>query len=380
MGERAMKILVTGANGFVGSNLICELKVRGFDQLFLYDVATDPQLLDEYCASCDFVFHLAGVNRPKEESEFKEGNVGLTQNLLDALKNHKNPAPILFSSSIQAAFDNPYGKSKREAENLLFSYGAETGIPVFVFRLPNVFGKWCRPNYNSVVATFCHAIARDLPYIVNDSEVVLHLAYIDDVVDSFLKAMDNDVLIDGEFCIVPTIHTVKLGTIVFLLTQFRESRRTLSLPDVGNSFEKLLYSTYLSYLPENNFSYPLTMHTDERGSFTELLKTPERGQISINISKIGITKGNHYHHTKNEKFIVVEGTALIQFRKIGKDKNGKDFPVFEYPVTGEHIEVVDIPPGFTHSITNKGASDLVTVMWASESYDPDKPDTYFEKV
>ncbi|WP_320128742.1 capsular polysaccharide biosynthesis protein CapF [uncultured Sphaerochaeta sp.] len=369
-----MKILITGANGFVGKNLVCELKNRGFNDLYLFDIDTDPALLDVYCASCNFVFHLAGVNRPKDEKEFMEGNFGFTSVLLDSLKKHHNIAPVLISSSIQAALNNPYGQSKKAGEDLMFSYGKETGAKVYVFRLPNVFGKWCRPNYNSAVATFCNNIARDLPITVNDPEVILNLVYIDDVVDSFIKAMNADVLSDGSYCSIPTVHTVKLGKIVTLLTQFKESRKTLSVPNMGNSFEKVLYSTYLSYLPEDQFSYPLKMNIDQRGSFTEIIRTEDRGQFSVNISKPGITKGNHWHHTKNEKFVVVQGKALIQFRKIGTDA------VIDYHVSGDKIEVVDIPTGYTHNIINEGNSDLVTFMWANEVFNQEKPDTYFEKV
>ena len=375
-----MKILVTGSNGFVGKNLIAELKNRGYDDLYLYDIDTDPSLLDTYCTDCEFIFHLAGVNRPQDSKEFMEGNYGFTSLLLDALKRHNNTSPILTSSSIQAELDNPYGKSKKAGEDLMFSYSKETGSPVFVFRLPNVFGKWCRPNYNSAVATFCHNIARDLPITVNDPSVVMNLVYIDDVVDSFIKALNNDTVEEGGYCKVPTVHTTKLGTIVDLLNAFKESRKTLSVPNMGNSFERVLYSTYLSYLPEDKFSYPLKMNTDHRGSFTEIIRTEERGQFSVNISKPGITKGNHWHHTKNEKFVVVQGKALIQFRKIGKDQEGNNFPVIGYHVTGEKIEVVDILPGFTHNITNEGEGDLVTFMWANEPFNPDKPDTIYEEV
>ena len=375
-----MKILVTGSNGFVGKNLVSELKNRGYDDIYLYDVDTDPSLLDTYCKDCEFVYHLAGVNRPRDPKEFMEGNYGFTSLLLDSLKRHDNTSPILISSSIQAELDNPYGRSKKAGEDLLLFYSIETGSPVFVFRLPNVFGKWSRPNYNSAVATFCNNIAHDLPITVNDPSVVMSLVYIDDVVDSFIKALNNDVLKEGGYCKVPTIYTAKLGTIVELLHKFRDSRKTLSVPNMGNSFEKVLYSTYLSYLPEDQFSYPLKMNVDTRGSFSEIIRTEERGQFSVNISKPGITKGNHWHHSKNEKFVVIQGKALIQFRKIGKDQNGNDFPVVDYHVTGEKIEVVDIPPGYTHNIINEGEGDLVTFMWANESLDKDKPDTYFEKV
>ena len=369
-----MKILVTGSNGFVGKNLVSELKNRGFDDLYLYDVDTDPSQLDSYTKDCEFVFHLAGVNRPQDPKEFMQGNYGFTSLLLDALKRHNNTSAILISSSIQAELDNPYGRSKKAGEDLLLSYSKETASPVFVFRLPNVFGKWCRPNYNSAVATFCYNIAHDLPITVNDPNVVMNLVYIDDVVDSFIKTLGSNVLQEGGYCKVPTVHTTKLGTIVELLHAFKESRKDLSVPNMGNSFEKVLYSTYLSYLPTDAFSYPLKMNNNERGSFTEILRTDERGQFSVNISKPGITKGNHWHHTKNEKFLVVSGEGMIRFRKIGTKE------IFEYSVSDEKLEVVDIPPGYTHNISNTGPSDMVTFMWANELFDTHKHDTIYEEV
>lgn len=370
-----MKILVTGANGFVGKNLVCELRNRGYEDLYLYDIDTEESLLDPFTKDCEFVFHLAGVNRPKEETEFMEGNFGFTDTLLTSLKRNNNTCPVLITSSIQAELDNPYGRSKKAGEDLLFSYGNETGAPIYVYRLPNVFGKWCKPNYNSAVATFCYNIARDLPITVNDPEVVMNLVYIDDVLDSFMNALKKgDVLEEDGFCKVPTVHTVKLGRIVELLEGFRESRNNLSVPNMSSSFEKVLYSTYLSYLPEDQFSYPLKMNSDDRGSFTEIIRTAEYGQFSVNISRPGITKGNHWHHTKNEKFLVVSGKGLIQFRKIGTEK------VIDYYVSGEKLEVVDIPPGYTHNISNLGDTDLVTFMWANEQFNPNKPDTIFEKV
>jgi len=369
-----MRILITGSSGFVGRNLIAELRSKGYEELYLYDIDTDPQLLDEYTKDCGFVFHLAGVNRPKEVDEFMQGNFGFTDTLLASLKRNNNTCPVLITSSIQAELDNPYGRSKKAGEDLLFGYAQETGSLVYVFRLPNVFGKWSRPNYNSAVATFCYNIARDLPIMVNDPEVVMSLVYIDDVVQAFLAALKGDVTKENEFCKVCTVHTVKLGRIVELLRQFRDSRTSLSVPDMSDGFEKVLYSTYLSYLPDNQFSYPLRMNIDNRGSFTEILRTAERGQFSVNISKPGITKGNHWHHTKCEKFLVVSGQALIQFRKIGTQE------INDYHVSGERLEVVDIPPGYTHNITNEGEGELVTFMWANEPYNPDRPDTIFEKV
>ena len=369
-----MKILITGAHGFVGKNLLAELKSKGYKDLYLYDLDTDPVLLDSYTKDCEFVYHLAGVNRPKNEEEFMQANFGFTDTLLASLKKNQNTCPILITSSIQAKMDNQYGRSKKAGEDLLFAYAKEAGTSIYVFRLPNVFGKWCRPNYNSVVATFCYNIARDFPITVNDPEVVMNLVYIEDVIQAFVAALNGDVLKEDSFCKVTTIHTVRLGKVVELLKEFKESRTNLSIPNMANSFEKVLYSTYLSYLPEDNFSYPLKMNIDNRGSFTEIIRTAERGQFSVNISKPGITKGNHWHHTKNEKFLVVSGKGLIQFRKIGKEK------IIDYPVSGKKLEVVDIPPGYTHNIINLGDEDMVTFMWANEPFNPEKPDTVYEKV
>jgi UDP-2-acetamido-2,6-beta-L-arabino-hexul-4-ose reductase len=369
-----MKILVTGANGFIGKNLIAELRNRKYENIFEYDRDTDSSLLDEYCKEADFVFHLAGVNRPKEKSEFMEGNFGFTSDLLDSLKKHNNTCPVMISSSIQAELNNPYGESKKAGEDLLFSYGEETGAKVLVYRFPNVFGKWCRPNYNSAVATFCHNIAHDLPIQVNDSNVVMNLVYIDDVVNELINALEGNENKVGEFCEVPVVHTITLGEIVDLIYSFKKSRENKSVPNMSDAFTKKLYSTYLSYLPEDQFSYDLKMNVDQRGSFTEIIKTPERGQVSVNISKPGITKGNHWHHTKNEKFLVVSGKGVIRFRKIDSDE------VLEYFVSGDKMEVVDIPTGYTHNIENLGDSDMVTIMWANEPFDPEKPDTYYLEV
>ena len=380
-----MRLLITGAKGFVGKNLIAQLhhikdgkaKKDGLTSeltLYEYDMDTNPELLDLYTKDCDFVFHLAGVNRPKDESEFMEGNYGFTSVLLESLKKNGNKAPVLITSSIQAALDNPYGRSKKAGEDLILDYGRANGVKTLVYRLPNVFGKWCRPNYNSAVATFCHNIANGLSIQINDPNTDMKLVYIDDVVEEFLCALSGQENREGDFCSVPVVHAVKLGEIADLLYSFRESRKTLSVPKLDNPFEKALYSTYLSYLPKDQFSYPLKMNIDERGSFTEIIRTPDRGQFSVNISKPGITKGNHWHHTKNEKFVVVSGKGLIRFRKIGGDE------VIDYHVSGENIEVVDIPTGYTHSIVNEGETDLVTFMWCNECFDPDRPDTYFEEV
>ncbi len=380
-----MKILITGAKGFVAKNLISELNNIKFGKtkssclteeltLYEYDVDTPKELLDVYTKDCDFVCHLAGVNRTENDDDFMRGNFGFTSELLALLQKHGNKAPVLITSSIHAAGDTPYGKSKRAGEQLMMDYGKENDVNVLVYRLPNVFGKWCRPNYNSAVATFCHNIARDLEITVNDPEVLLNLVYIDDVTAEIIRAIGGKENRKNEFCEVEMVHTVKLGEIVELLYSFKESRNTLSVPKLDNTFEKKLYSTYLSYLPEDDFSYPLKMNVDDRGSFTEIIRTPDRGQFSVNISKPGITRGNHWHHTKNEKFVVVSGKALIQFRKIGTDE------VIEYRVSGDKIEVVDIPVGYTHNIMNVGETDLVTFMWCNECFDPAKPDTYFEEV
>lgn len=380
-----MKILITGAKGFIGKNLVAELnnikesKARGYNlsselTFFEYDVDSDPSLLEGYCRDANFVFHLAGVNRPREQSEFMEGNFGFTSVLLDTLKKHRNNCPMMLSSSIQAELDNPYGVSKKAGEDLLFHYGKEVGADVLIYRFPNVFGKWCRPNYNSAVATFCHNIANDLPIQVNNRSANMTLVYIDDVVKELISALEGKPNRVGEFCMVPVEHKITLGEIVDLIYSFKESRGSLQVVDLGDRFTKKLYSTYLSYLPVDRFSYPLKMNIDERGSFTEFLKSPDRGQVSINISKPGITKGQHWHHTKNEKFLVVSGRGVIRFRKIDEEK------VYEYYVSGDKLEVVDIPVGYTHNIENLGDTDMVTVMWVNEVFDPEHPDTFFLPV
>lgn len=369
-----MKILVTGAQGFIGKNLIAELKNRNYHDILEFDIDTDSALLAEYTQQCEFVYHLAGVNRPQDPKEFMAGNFGLTSILLDNLKKHNNQSPVLITSSIHAELDNPYAQSKKAGEELLFAYGQESGAKTLVYRLPNVFGKWCRPNYNSAVATFCHNIAHDLPIRVNDPTVMMSLVYIDDVINEFIQALTGQEHRAGSFCAVETVHTIPLGEIAELLYSFRASRETKSIPDMADPFTKKLYSTYLSYLPHDQFYYPLKMNIDNRGSFTEFIKTADRGQVSINISKPGITKGNHWHHTKNEKFLVVSGTGIIRFRKIGTAE------IIEYHVSGDNLEVVDIPTGYTHNITNTGDVDMVTVMWANEAFDPARPDTYFLEV
>lgn len=371
-----MKILITGSNGFVGRNLVEELRSRKTFEILEYDIDNTTEELDTFTRECDVVIHLAGVNRPKEEREFTEGNVDFTRTLLDNLKKHGNRAPLIMSSSIQATLDNPYGKSKLEAEETLLSYSRETGIPVAVYRLPNVFGKWCRPSYNSVVATFCHNIAHDLPIQINNPDAVLSLVYIDDVVKEFIGKAESIFINHGPERIedIKPVLTITLGPLADLIRSFRDSRDSRSVPDMSDYLTSSLYATYLSYLPTDQFSYPLKMNVDNRGSFTEFLRTPDRGQVSVNISKPGIVKGNHWHHTKNEKFLVVSGTGVIRFRKIGTTK------VIEYHVSGDKLEVVDIPTGYTHNIENLGTTDMVTVMWASEAFDAERPDTVFEAV
>ena len=399
-----MKILVTGAKGFVGQNLVANLKniqqgknrtrpALHIEEIFEYDLQSVPQELDEYCAKADFVFNLAGVNRPKEQSEFMQGNFGFASTLLATLKKHGNTCPVMLSSSIQATLigrygESDYGKSKLAGEELFFAYAEETGAQVLVYRFPNLFGKWCRPNYNSAVATFCNNIANDLPIQVNDASVELELLYIDDLIEEMLDALEGkahrcnyDCLVpqpaaDGRYCYAPTTHKVTLGEIVELLDLFKKQPQTLLMPEIPyNSFAKKLYSTYLSYLPAEKTIFDLKMNKDERGSFTELLKTLNCGQFSVNISKPGITKGEHWHNSKWEFFIVVAGHGLIQERRIGTDE------VREYEVSGDKIQAVQMLPGFTHNIINLSQTEnLVTVMWANEQFEPQHPDTYGEKV
>ena len=405
-----VNILVTGAKGFVGKNLICTLEALkdGRDrtrpdleigEIFQYDRETAPELLDGYCQQADFIFHLAGVNRPQDPAEFMDGNFGFSSLLLDKLKHYGNTCPVLLSSSTQASLEgrfagSDYGKSKLAGEELFFQYGKETGAEVLVYRFPNLFGKWCRPNYNSAVATFCHNLAHDLPIQVNDPSVELDLLYIDDLVAECLDALEGhphrcqlkglQVLADpaGPYCYVPTTHQARLGEIVSLLESFKDQPKTLEMPAIpAGSFAKKLYSTYLSYLPEDKVKFPLKMNVDERGSFTELLKTKNAGQFSVNISKPGITKGQHWHHSKWEFFMVVSGRALIQERRIGLDENGQAYPVLNFEVSGDQIEAVHMLPGYAHNIINlSNTENLVTVMWANEAFDPKHPDTYFEVV
>ena len=386
-----MNILITGAAGFVGKNLTEALKAirdnkdRRFPELsigelYLYDIDSPAELLEEACEKADFVFHLAGVNRPKDPSEFMAGNFGFSTKLLENLKKYRNTCPVMLSSSIQAScigrYDGPYGQSKRAGEELFFSYGQQTGAQVLVYRFPNLFGKWCRPNYNSVIATFCNNYAQDLPITVSDPAVELELCYIDDLVEEMIDALRGRAHRAGEYCVVPITHKVTLGGIVELLDSFKAQPQTLVMPQIpAGSFAKKLYSTYLSYLPREKASFPLKMNCDPRGSFTELLKTENCGQFSVNISKPGITKGQHWHHTKWEFFIVVAGRALIQQRRVGSDE------VLNFEVSGEKIEAVHMLPGYTHNIINlSDTEDLVTLMWANEQFDPGRPDTFFEVV
>ena len=396
-----MNILVTGAKGFVGKNLVATLKtIRdgknrihpiSVGEILEYDLDTDPALLEEFCEKADFVFNLAGVNRPKDNDAFMAGNFGFASMLLDTLKGKGNTCPVMLASSIQASLigrygQSDYGRSKLAGEELFFAYGAETGAEVLVYRFPNLFGKWCRPNYNSVVATFCHNVANDLPIQINDPATELELVYIDDLVEEMLLALEGKthrcdydgltVVAGSRYGYVPTTHRVTLGQIAQLLEQFRDQPKTLQMPQMpADSFEKKLYATYLSYLPREKVAFPLKKNVDERGSFTELLKTDGCGQFSVNVSKPGITKGQHWHHSKWEFFIVVSGRGLIQMRRLDSDE------VLEFYVSGENVEAVHMLPGYTHNIINLSETeDLVTLMWANEAFDPNRPDTYFEKV
>ena len=398
-----MNILITGAKGFVGKNLTAALEsikagkdkthpAITIDELYLYDIDSPKELLETACEKADFVFNLAGINRPQNPEEFMQGNFGFGEQLLNTLKKYNNTCPVMLSSSIQATcigrYDSDYGRSKKAGEELFFEYADQTGAKVLVYRFPNLFGKWCRPNYNSAVATFCNNIANDLEITVNDPSVELELLYIDDLIDEMLLALEGSehhcefdgiktVITDsGKYCACPVTHHVTLGEIVELLNSFKAQPQTLVMPEIPyNSFAKKLYSTYLSYLPKQKVSFPLKMNVDDRGSFTELLRTKNCGQFSVNISKPGITKGQHWHHTKWEFFIVVSGKGLIQMRKIGTDE------VLNFEVSGDKIEAIHMLPGYTHNIINlSDTEDLVTVMWANELFDPGKPDTFFEVV
>lgn len=398
-----MRILVTGAKGFVGRNLCAQLnnirdgKARNYavavEDVYEYDLDSTPEELDSWCKDADFVFNLAGVNRPQNQEEFMAGNFGFASTLLDTLKKHGNTCPVMLSSSQQASLtgrfgNSEYGRSKKAGEDLFLKYGEDTGSKVLVYRFPNLFGKWCRPNYNSAVATFCNAVANDLPYTVNDPSVELELLYIDDLVDEMIACLKGEEhrcefdglgvfpIKDGRYCYVPTTHKATLGEIVDLLHKFEDQRKTLIVPEIpAGSFAKKLYSTFLSYLPKEKVAFPLKTNVDERGSFTELIKTLGNGQFSVNISKPGVTKGQHWHNTKWEFFIVVSGKALIQERRIGTDE------VISFEVSGEEIKAVHMLPGYTHNIINLSETEpLITLMWANELFDPNRPDTYFEPV
>lgn len=387
-----MNILITGAKGFVGKNLVAQLsnirdgKARYYAvsddiNIMEYDIDSAPELLDEYCSKADFVFNLAGINRPKDISEFIQGNFGFASTLLDTLKKHHNTCPVMISSSTQATLDNPYGESKRMGEELMFRYSKETGAKVLVYRFPNIFGKWCRPNYNSGVATFCNNIANDIPITVSDRNNVLNLVYIDDVVDELIGALTGNEHKDGIYCKVPVTYTKTLGEIVDKLYKFSEERPALGIPLVSDSFSKALYSTFLSYLPEEKMRYYLKMNVDNRGSFTEIIRTENHGQVSVNISKPGITKGEHWHNNRVEKFIVVSGKGLMQQRRVGLDENGNSYPVLNFEVSGDKLEVIEMIPGYTHNLINlSDTKELVTVIWGNDCFDPARPDTYYEPV
>lgn len=374
--EATSPLLVTGANGFVGKNLVANLRAQGYTNLLLYDVDTPEEALGQYAQQARFVFHLAGVNRPQNPAEFYTGNADLTTRLLGLLEEHQNTAPVLVTSSAQAGNGTDYAKSKEAAEAAVFAHGEKAGCEVYVYRMPGLFGKWSRPNYNSVVATFCHNIANGLPIEVRDEAYSLPLCYIDDIVASFTAALQGEIPAPplGDFVPLYPVYTVALGELAATIKSFKESRATLTVPDMADGLTAKLYATYLSYLRVDDFAYPLDKKADERGSFTEFLRTPERGQVSVNVAKPGIVKGNHWHNTKNEKFLVVSGSALIRLRRLGTDE------VLQYAVSGDEMRVVDIPTGYTHNIENVGQEDLVTVMWASEPFDPAHPDTFFETV
>ena len=372
-----MKLLITGSSGFIGKNLIATLNYINKNQeiynIIKIDKDNSSEDLKKGLLEADFIVHLAGVNRPKDEKEFKEGNTNLTKEIVDILKENNKKTPIIITSSIQAELDNSYGKSKKEAEEILINYGIETGAKNYIFRLPNVFGKWCRPNYNSAVATFCNNIARGEEIWISDPNKEMTLVYIDDVVRNIINIIQSKNTISG-YLNVDIEYKKTLGCIVDLIKSFKKSRENLMVPNMNDEFTKKLYSTYLSYLPIDKFSYPLKMNIDNRGSFTEFLKSDDRGQVSINISKPGITKGNHWHHTKNEKFLVVSGEGIIQFRKINSEE------IVEYKVSGEKLEVIDIPVGYTHNIINTGKENMVTVMWVNEIFNQKKTDTYYLEV
>ncbi len=367
-----MRLLVTGSEGFIGKNLCAHIAAAALGETLRFDKDTDPALLDDYAGACGFVFHLAGVNRPRDESGFEE-NVSFTERLVQSLERQGRNVPMLMSSSAQARLDNPYGRSKKRAEAVIFSYAERTGARVYVYRLPGVFGKWCAPHYNSVVATFCHDAARGLPLRVDDPDAVIELAYIDDVITAFLGTLHGEAERTAEYCVVPVTHHASVGHLAEMIGAFGD-RRSLLVPDMGDALTRKLYSTYLSYLPENDFTYPLAVHADERGCYAEFLKSAAGGQVSVNVARPGSTKGGHWHHTKIEKILVVSGSGVIRFQKAGEER------VISYALSADRMEVVDIPVGYAHAITNTGDKDLVMVIWASQLYDPQHPDTFPVKI
>ena len=394
-----MKILVTGAKGFIGQNLCAALREiqLGHDRredrkieiqtIYEFGRTSTQEELEQFCSDCDFVFHLAGVNRPKRETEFVEGNINLVSTVLNTLKRQNNTCPVVVSSSIQACLTgryagNPYSESKRAGEELAFRYMRETGADVMVYRFPNVFGKWCRPNYNSAIATFCYNAAHDLPIQVNDLSTIMDVVYIDDLIEEMIHALQGRPNRDSEgCCTVPVHYETTLGVIADTILSFPKMREKLEVPSLDHALTKKLYSTYLSYLPAEKLLYDLHMNRDERGSFTEVLRTEDRGQVSVNIFQPGVTKGNHWHHTKNEKLIVVKGEALIRLRRVGTQPDGSLYPVTEFKVSGSHIQVVELIPGYTHSIVNcSDSEEMVSLIWANEPFDGEKPDTFFHKV
>lgn len=372
-----MKILITGYKGFIGQNLCLELRNRGYADLLLFDQGQSSKELEEYLKESDCVFHLAGVNRPKDPKEFSQGNVDLTAHITEMLAQLGKSIPIIHTSSVQASLDNPYGKSKKEGEEILLSYGEKMQAPVYVFRLPNVFGKWSRPNYNSVVSTFCHNIARGMDIEIHDESKTIELVHIDDVVNALIECLHGKIVPheDGRGY-VEEVYPIQVGELARRIESFKDEIHSLQVPNQKDLLSKKLYATYLSYLPEDEFGYPLVTHEDHRGAFTEVLKQGEFGQVSINVIRPGITKGNHWHHTKNEKFLVVKGRGVVRFRDIREEKE----KIITYKVSDHKMEVIQIPPGYTHNITNGGEEDMIVLMWTSEAYNPDKPDTYFAEV
>ena len=368
-----MKILVTGAGGFIGKNLTAALRSMGRHEALAFRSEDRGEQLQTYCSECDFVFHLAGVNRPKSDEEFETGNTVFSRKLSDC-RTEGSRCPVVFASSIQAELNNPYGRSKRAAEAILQAYGEKTGAPVYLYRLPNVFGKWCRPNYNSVIATFCHNTANGLPVRVDNADQMLRLVYIDDVVEEFVRTLNGEIAVRDSFCTVPEMYQEKLGNIADMIQGFSRCAEKLEVPNLSDAFTKKLYSTYLSYLPESRLKYSLTVHQDVRGAFAEFMRTEDSGQFSVNVTRPGCIKGNHWHHTKHEIFLAVSGEGIIRLRRaVGG-------PLIEIPVRGSNLEPVVIPPGYTHMLENSGDTDLITVMWASECYDPQRPDTFYLDV